>query len=350
MPRTTDSDRVRLRVRASRRRVTVARVDDLRGANALLTGAAGGLGRHIAFALADEGVRIAASGRNRGALELLCRDLRRDGATAEPVTADLSNPAEAAALVERAEATIGPLDLLITNAALEVPGAYPAFTDAELEEVTYVNLLAPMVLARHALPGMSARGRGHIVVVSSLAGRGGNAYNVLYATTKAGLVGFARSLRAELADTPVSASLICPSFIARDGMYAEMQEETGVNAPIALRPVEPDRVADAVVHAIVDDVPDELITGWPMRPLLALQELAPRLAERILSMTGAPAFFLRVAERTGRGSPSPDARAASVPAAERGEDLLRHGRRSCGASRVAPPRGCRAGATRPRGR
>ena len=88
-----------------------------------------------------------------------------------------------------------------------------------------------------------------------------------YATTKAGLVGFARSLRAELVDTPISASVICPSFIAHDGMYADMQQEAGINAPIALRPVEPERVADAVIRAIHHDSPDELITGWPMRPL-----------------------------------------------------------------------------------
>ncbi len=290
-------------------RITVVSMDDLRGANALLTGAAGGLGRYIAYALAAEGVRIAVSGRNREALDRLCHDLRQRGATAEAVSADLSDPADAAALVDRAEAAIGPLDLLISNAGIELAREYSAFTDSELEQVTYVNLIAPMVLARHALPGMSARGRGHIVAVSSLAGRGGNAYNVLYATTKAGLVGFARSLRAELVGTPVSASVICPGFIARDGMYVEMQQEAGIDAPIALRPVEPDRVADAVIHAILHDTADELITGWPMRPLLALQELAPRLAERILAMTGAPAFFARVAEATARRSAPP----ASAP-------------------------------------
>jgi short-subunit dehydrogenase len=275
-------------------------VEDLRGANALITGAAGGLGRHIARALISRGVRIAASGRNRDALERLCDELRREGGTAEPVVADLSRPAETAGLVEHAEAVLGPLDLLISNAALEVPGAYGAFTDAELAEITQVNLVAPMVLARHALPGMAARGRGHIVVVASLAGRGPNAYNVLYATTKAGLVGFSRSLRAELAGTPVGTSVICPGFIADDGMYADMQHEAGVNAPIALRAVAPARVADAVVHAVVDDVPDELITGWPMRPLLAVQELAPRLAERIVSWTGAAHFFTSVADARGR--------------------------------------------------
>jgi len=276
-------------------------VDDLHGANALLTGAAGGLGGHIARALATRGVRIAASGRRIEPLERLCRDLRRNGMVAEPVIADLSDREQTAGLVARAEAIVGPLDLLISNAGLEPPGAYTAFSDAELLEVAEVNLLAPMLLARHALPGMLARGRGHVVMISSLAGRGGNAFNVPYATTKAGLVGCTRSLRAELAGTPVSASVICPGLIANDGMYADIQREFGVNAPVALRAVDPDRVAEAVVQAITGDRPDMLMTGWPMRPLLAIQELAPRLAERLIVATGAPRFFRTVAELAGRG-------------------------------------------------
>jgi NAD(P)-dependent dehydrogenase (short-subunit alcohol dehydrogenase family) len=275
-------------------------VDDLHGANALLTGAAGGLGGHIARVLAARGVRIAASGRRIEPLERLCLDLRGNGAVAEPVIADLSDREQTAGLVERAEAIVGPLDLLISNAGLEPPGAYTAFTDAELLEVTEVNLLAPMLLTRHALPGMLARGRGHVVMISSLAGRGGNAFNVPYATTKAGLLGCARSLRAELEGTPVSASVICPGFIANDGMYADIQREFGIGAPVALRAVDPDRVADAVAQAITGDRPEMLVTGWPMRPLLAIQELAPRLAERVIVATGAPRFFRTVAELAGR--------------------------------------------------
>ena len=274
-------------------------MDEFSGANALLTGAAGGLGRHIAGALAGAGVRLALSGRQAGPLEELSASLRVGGAVAECVTADLADPGQAAALIEQAEATIGPLDLLINNAGIESAAAYPAFTDEELGLLTQVNLVAPMVLSRHVLPGMLERGRGHIVTVSSLAGRGGNAYNVLYATTKAGLIGFTRSLRAELADSPVGASVICPGFVARDGMYAVMQR-LGVNAPLALRAVEPERVAHAVLDAIAKDQPDVLITGWPMRPLLAIQEIAPRFAQRIVGATGAGTFFAQVAERTPR--------------------------------------------------
>ncbi len=84
-------------------------MDDLRRANALLTGAAGGLGGHVARALAMRGVRIAASGRRIEPLERLCRDLRRDGTVAEPVIADRSHREQTAGLVERAEAIVGPL-------------------------------------------------------------------------------------------------------------------------------------------------------------------------------------------------------------------------------------------------
>ncbi len=267
-----------------------------------MTGGAGGLGRHIAHALATNGVRMALSGRRIEPLDRLCRELRAGGAWAEPVLADLADPTQTAELVERTEAIVGPLDLLVSNAGVELPAAYPTFTDRELADVAQVNLIAPMVLARHALPGMLARARGHIVVVSSLAGRGANAYNVLYATTKAGLVGFSRSLRAELNGSPVGASVICPGFIARDGMYADMQE-LGVSAPLALRAVEPERVAKAVIDAIVDDRSDLLVAGWPMRPLFAIQELSPGLADRLVSATGAPKFFARLAELTGRSTP-----------------------------------------------
>jgi short-subunit dehydrogenase len=285
-------------------------VDQLRGTNALLTGAAGGLGRHIAHALAAEGVRLAVSGRNPETLEDLCAELRASGAAAEPVVADLADPEQVAGLVGRAEAAVGPLDLVVSNAGLELAAAYPAFSDEELLSIAQVNLLAPMVLARHALPGMLDRGRGHVVVIASLAGRGGNAYNVLYATTKAGLVGFARSLRAELAGGPVGASVICPGFIAQDGMYAAFQE-LGVDAPLALRAVAPERVARAVVEAIAHDRPDTLVTGWPMRPLLALQELAPRAADGVVRAFGAGRFFAAVAERTGRMAPAPRSRSRS---------------------------------------
>jgi len=274
-------------------------VEDLRGTSALLTGAAGGLGRHMARALAAEGVGLAVSGRRAEPLEELCRELSAHGARAVPIVADLGNLDEAAALPARAEEAIGPIDLLVNNAGVELAAPYPSISTDELDAIVRVNLLAPMVVTRQALPGMLARRRGHVVSVSSLAGKAGTAANVAYGTTKAGLVGFSRSLRVELAGQPVGASVICPGFVARDGMYPRMQE-LGLKAPATLRPVAPERVAKAVIDAIRRDRAEILITARPLRPLFALQELAPQAAERIVLATGARSFFEQIAERRGR--------------------------------------------------
>ena len=180
VPRTTERDRVSLRLRArtrpdycrlSGRLAWSQRAADRRGRGPGASHRARPRGR----GRPDRSIRP----QPRRARRTLPRPPAAQAPSAEAVPADLSNPADAAALVDRAQAAIGPLDLLISNAGVELSRDYSAFTDSELEQVTYVNLIAPMVLARHALPGMSKRGRGHIVVVSSLAGRGGNAYNVL---------------------------------------------------------------------------------------------------------------------------------------------------------------------------
>jgi short-subunit dehydrogenase len=274
-------------------------MEQLRRANALLTGAAGGIGRHIAMALAAEGVNLVLTGRRREPLDELAAEIGASGPRAKVVTADLGELEQAGSLVEEAEAAIGPLDLLVNNAGVESPAAYPAFTDAELDSIVRINLLAPMVLARRVLPGMLHRGHGHVVTLSSLAGKGGTAYDVPYGTTKAGLVGLMRSLRVELVGTPVGASVVCPSFVAGEGMYGRL-EDLGLKAPLPLRPVAPDRVASAVVRVIREDRGEVIVAARPMRPLFVLQELAPRVAERITLATGARDFFAKVAEREGR--------------------------------------------------
>lgn len=268
----------------------------LDGATALMTGAAGGLGTHLARALAGRGVDLALSGRNEAALAALCDELRARGVRAEAVAADLSDPRQAAGLFARAEAAVGPVDLLVNNAGVEETVPYPGLDDDELQAMVAVDLVAPMLLARHALAAMTARGRGHVVNVGSLAGKGGVPYEAVYATTKAGLVGLTRSLRAELRGSPVGVSIVCPGFVSGDGMYARM-EGLGVRAPLPLRPVPPARVVDAVLAAIERDVPEVLVSATPMRPLLALQELAPRLAERITVGLGTRRFFGAVVAR-----------------------------------------------------
>ena len=280
----------------------------LQGATALLTGASGGLGAHLARALAGRGAHVALSGRNEAALASLRDELRASGVRCEAVVADLADVAQAAALVARAEEAIGPLDLLVNNAGVESAGAYAQMEPEDVGAVVAVNLLAPMLVTRAALERMQRRGRGHVVTVASLAGKGGVPFDVPYATTKAGLVGLTRSLRAELHGSPVGISVVCPGFVAGDGMYARMAA-VGVRAPRALAPVEPGRVTAAVLDAVERDRPEVLVTALPMRPLLAVQELAPRVAERIVLGLGTARFFEGLAERRRRADilqPPPD--------------------------------------------
>jgi short-subunit dehydrogenase len=274
-------------------------MDTLTGATALVTGASGGIGSHLATALTQGGARVVLSARSVAALEALSARLRDSGAEVAVVPADLTEPREVDGLVARAEAALGPLDVLINNAGVEITASYTALAPDELRGMTALNLAAPMVLTRQALPGMLARGRGHVVNIASIAGKGPTAYDVPYAATKAGLIGLTRSLRSEYRDTPVGFSAICPGFVEHEGMYARMRA-LGLKAPRALTAVPLADVAAAVLTAIEQDRPEIIVTRRPLRPLAVAGEIRPELLERAAATIGATRFMRSVAKRQGR--------------------------------------------------
>lgn len=279
---------------------TNATVSSLRHSAALVTGATGALGRAIAAALAGEGAQLALTGRRADALRDLAAALPAvDGAPHAPVVADLRDPAAVASLVERSEQAVGPLDVIVHNAAVDRPAAYDRLTAAEIEEIVAVNLGAPLELTRRALPGMLARGRGHVVVISSLSGYAGTAYQAPYAATKGALNALVQSLRAEYADRPVRFSLVAPGSVAGDGMFARAQS-AGVLVPRALGLTTAGAVARAVVRAITTDAPQTIVHPGPIRSSLALGMLAPRTAERLTARLGLGTLFRPAAEAGGR--------------------------------------------------
>lgn len=272
---------------------------EIAGAKALLTGASGGIGAETARTLARAGASIALSGRRQDALEALAAELRTLGARCEPVPADLGDRDALQGLLARSEDAIGPLDVLVNNAGVESVGAYASSPTQELVDTVEVNLLAPMLLTRLALPGMLERRRGHVVFVSSLAGKFGPAYNGPYAATKAGLVALTQSLRAEHAGDPVGFSVVCPGFTAGEGMYQRMVQD-GHRSNRLLGETTTSKVAEAVLRAIRDDVGEILESGAPIRPMLALQQIAPGLVERVAPRFGATKLFGAVAADRGR--------------------------------------------------
>lgn len=246
----------------------------------VLTGASRGLGRAIALDLARDGGHLLLTARDRAGLETTAAAVRAAGAEATVVVADLSTEAGRAAIVAAAEAA-GPVDALVNNAGIEITVSVLDHTPDDIEREVAVNLVAPLLLTRAMLPGMVARGRGAVVMVSSMSGKSATPYNAVYAATKHGLVGFTSSLRIELDGTGVHAGVVCPSFVRGEGMWAD----TGLAAPAGLREVEPARVC-AAVRAVLGGSAEVLVTPTPVRPLLALAQLFPALDARVLRWMG----------------------------------------------------------------
>jgi short-subunit dehydrogenase len=275
-------------------------VEHLRGRTALVTGASGGLGTHIARRLAREGMNVAISGRREDALAALAAELGGLGVEVEAVPADLADQGQLDSLVQRSESALGPIDLLVNNAGVENTAAFTAYTREELTSMMAVNLTTPLLLTHQVLPGMLARGRGHVVFIASMAGKLGPAYAEPYAAAKAGLIALTQSLRAEYTQAPVGFSVVCPGFILGDGMYQRMVEE-GIKANRMLGETTTARVTESVIRAIQRDRPEVIESGAPIRPGLALGQLAPRLAERLVARMGVTEIFRRTALARGRG-------------------------------------------------
>jgi short-subunit dehydrogenase len=273
---------------------------ELRGANALVTGAAGGLGHYIARALAAAGVNLVLSDRpGVPFLDDLNAELRTRGVRVEVVHADLAQRADAEGLVARAGEALGPVDVLVNNAGLEFGGRFVGNTIDEIESIAAVNLAAVMILTRQALPGMLERGRGHVVNVASMAGKTAPPSLATYVATKHGVVGFTHSLRAEHVGAPVSFSAICPALVGREGMFGRLESQLP-DPPWFLRPVPPEQVGEAVVRAIRDDKAEVIVNSRTLKPLIALSSLAPGFAVRMANSRRARRFAEEAARARGR--------------------------------------------------
>jgi short-subunit dehydrogenase len=271
---------------------------DLRGKNALLTGAAGGLGGYIARALASEGVNLALSDLPSAAMDDLLADVRASGVHGEGIPADVTDTAALDGLVERAGEAVGPLDILVNNAGVELGGRFDRRTREELEEIVSVNLLAVMELTRLVLPGMVQRGRGHVVNVASLAGRVPTPHIAAYSATKHGVVGFTHALRAEWGAEPVGFSAICPGFVSRVGMYGRLEDRIG-EPPPGFATVPPESVGAAVVRAIRDNRAEVIVSHRPARPLAVFAATSPRLLTRLARRPAIVEFLERVDRARG---------------------------------------------------
>jgi short-subunit dehydrogenase len=273
---------------------------ELRGSRALVTGAAGGLGGYISRALAGQGANLVVSDLPGSSIEERAEELARMGVAAQAIPADLTDAADRERLVRDAAEAIGPLDVLVNNAGLEFGGAFTKTTREEIEAIATVNLIAVMDLTWLVLPGMLERRRGHVINLASLAGKIPPVFLATYAATKHGVVGFTHSLRAEYAGEPVSFSAICPVFVADVGMYARVEAAMEAEPPPGLRPVPPQRVADAVLKAVREDRAEVIVNRGPIRPLAVFYWLAPKTGVRLLGSRRTRQYAEDYARARGR--------------------------------------------------
>jgi short-subunit dehydrogenase len=246
----------------------------------ILTGASRGIGVPIARHLASRVEQLVIAARDEAGLAATASLVEAAGARAIPVVVDVSLAADRERLVATASA-LGPIDLLVNNAGIEVAAAVVDQRADDIERQVAVNLLAPIHLTRAVLPAMIARRAGCVVMVSSMSGKSPTPYNAIYTATKHGLNGFTASLRIELADTGVHAGVVCPSFVADAGMWSD----SGVKAPWLMSEVSLQAVVDGV-ERVIGGAGEVLVTPTPVRPLLALGQLFPGLDGPMLRRLG----------------------------------------------------------------
>ena len=221
---------------------------DLSGQTALVTGASGGIGGAIARALHAQGAEVAVAGTRTAALDALAAEL---GERAHPLPADLAEPDAADKLVRDAEAAMGGrLDILVNNAGITRDNLALRMKDEDWQAVIDLNLSAAFRLTRAVLRGMVRRRHGRIVCITSGVGVLGNPGQANYAAAKAGMIGMAKSIAAEVAARGITVNCVAPGFIAT-AMTDALNEDQTARA-IAAVPVgrfgNPDEIAAAVVY------------------------------------------------------------------------------------------------------
>jgi short-subunit dehydrogenase len=247
---------------------------NLSGRTVLVTGATGGLGHGIARALHARGARLILTGRRTDVLEPLAAELG-----ARSLAVDLADHEAVAVLAEQC----AEVDVLVANAAVPGSGPVTSFAVDEIDRALDVNLRAPVVLSRLLAERMAARGSGHILLVSSLAGKTGQPGSALYSATKFGLRGFGQGLRADLHRAGVGVSVVFPGFVRDAGMF----HDSGAKLPGYMGTSTVKDVADAVVTAIernrgeVDVAPASVLAG------VAFARVAPGVAARVTRLLGA---------------------------------------------------------------
>ncbi|MBD1999140.1 SDR family NAD(P)-dependent oxidoreductase [Leptolyngbya sp. FACHB-541] len=190
--------------------------DKLAGKVAIVTGASSGIGEATALALADVGATVAIAARRSDRLEALAKRILDQGGEVLSITADVSDEAQVKAMVQKTHAEYGRVDILVNNAGVMLLGMIDGANTEDWRRMININVLGLMYATHAVLPIMKAQGAGHIVNISSVAGRFANAGTGVYNATKWAVGAFSESLRKEVYQNNIRVTIIEPGLVATE--------------------------------------------------------------------------------------------------------------------------------------
>lgn len=232
---------------------------DLTGKCALVTGASGGIGAEIAKALHAQGATVGLTGTRVEALEKVAAEIGNDRVHILPC--NLSDDEALAALPKQAEEAMGSLDILVNNAGLTRDNLAMRIKDDDWDAVLNVNLTAAFKLSKAVLRGMMKKRWGRIIGITSIVGVTGNPGQTNYAASKAGMIGYSKSLAYEVGSRGITVNCVAPGYIAT-AMTDELSEDvkSGMLTKIpAGRMGNPEEIAAGVVYLASNEA--QYVTG-----------------------------------------------------------------------------------------
>jgi 3-oxoacyl-[acyl-carrier protein] reductase len=223
---------------------------DLNGQVALVTGASRGIGKAIALRLASCGASVAAVARTLGGLESTLQAIREAGGVAEGYAADVARADDVNKVVEEVEAKFGKIHVLVNNAGVTRDGLFLRMEDDAWDDVINTNLKGTFLFSR-AVGAIMMRGRyGRIINISSVSGLMGNPGQANYSASKAGVIGFSKTIARELAGRNVTVNVVAPGFITTDMtdvLPDKIKTEVKERVPVK-RLGSPEDIADLVCY------------------------------------------------------------------------------------------------------
>ena len=223
-------------------------MSDLQGRVAVITGAGRGIGKTIAHVLAQQGMLVGINDVNAAVVEHVVNEFRAEGLRALALLGDVSSKADASAMIEKAEAELGPLWLLVNNAGVLNAGPTAELSEAAWDAAMAVDAKGVFLCSQAAIQRMIPRGQGRIVNVASIAGLIVRTAQIAYCSAKAAVIHFSRCLAVEMAPHGITVNCLCPGM-TRTQMLSQSAIERGLDLDAMVELIPAGHMAEEEDHA-----------------------------------------------------------------------------------------------------